>query len=230
MKIKNWNSIIKIVITFILYLSYTTLFDKMFKICGINTNVLTMFISDLIFLITIILLYRKNIKEDFKIFNKEYPIKKKILIIGLGVLILFLVNMLMGAITQIFIPTISTGNDENTSAIIDLFSASYIYTLFKTLLFAPIAEELLFKEGIRDVVKNNILFVLISSAIYTTMNFIYSSMGTPYMIIDIIGYFLFSAILSVIYLKNDDNIILVMFIKFFYNIIPTVLLLLSVVI
>ena len=219
MKKEKWKDLIQVIINFIVYLFYTTIFDQLFKLCGIETGIATMFIADLTFFIGIILVYKKNLEKKYHIFSKEYSWKKKIGIIAIGVLILFLVNILMGMITEIFLPNLSTGNDDNSHAIIELFNISYVYTLFKTLLFAPIAEELLFKEAVRDVVKNNILFVIVSSTLYTLMNFMYASAGSPSMILDIIGYFLFAVILSIIYLKNDDNIIIVMFIKFFYNII-----------
>lgn len=227
MKKEKWKDLIQVIIIFIVYLFYTTIFDQLFKLCGIETGIATMFIADLTFFIGIILVYKKNLEKKYHIFSKEYSWKKKIGIITIGVLILFLVNILMGMITEIFLPNLSTGNDDNSHAIIELFNISYVYTLFKTLLFAPIAEELLFKEAVRDVVKNNILFVIVSSTLYTLMNFMYASVGSPSMILDIIGYFLFAVILSIIYLKNDDNIIIVMFIKFFYNIIPTILLFVS---
>lgn len=227
MKKEKWKNLIQVIIIFIVYLFYTTIFDQLFKLCGIETGIATMFIADLTFFIGIILVYKKNLEKKYHIFSKEYSWKKKIGIIAIGVLILFLVNILMGMITEIFLPNLSTGNDDNSHAIIELFNISYVYTLFKTLLFAPIAEELLFKEAVRDVVKNNILFVIVSSTLYTLMNFMYASAGSPSMILDIIGYFLFAVILSIIYLKNDDNIIIVMFIKFFYNIIPTILLFVS---
>lgn len=227
MKKEKWKDLIQVIIIFIVYLFYTTIFDQLFKLCGIETGIATMFIADLTFFIGIILVYKKNLEKKYHIFSKEYSWKKKIGIIAIGVLILFLVNILMGMITEIFLPNLSTGNDDNSHAIIELFNISYVYTLFKTLLFAPIAEELLFKEAVRDVVKNNILFVIVSSTLYTLMNFMYASVGSPSMILDIIGYFLFAVILSIIYLKNDDNIIIVMFIKFFYNIIPTILLFVS---
>ena len=227
MEKEKWKDLIQVIIIFIVYLFYTTIFDQLFKLCGIETGIATMFIADLTFFIGIILVYKKNLEKKYHIFSKEYSWKKKIGIIAIGVLILFLVNILMGMITEIFLPNLSTGNDDNSHAIIELFNISYVYTLFKTLLFAPIAEELLFKEAVRDVVKNNILFVIVSSTLYTLMNFMYASAGSPSMILDIIGYFLFAVILSIIYLKNDDNIIIVMFIKFFYNIIPTILLFVS---
>ena len=181
-----------------------------------------MFLSDLIFFLVIIYLYREKIQNDLT-HLKENQLK----MIFIGVILLFLINLCLGMMTDIFFPSLSNFNDGNSSSVIQLFSASYLYSLFKTLLFAPIAEELLFKESIRDVVKNDIVFVITSSILYTTMNFFYSTFQFPYIWMDIIGYFLFSMVLSIIYLKSKDNIVMVMIIKFLYNLIPTFILIIS---
>ena len=143
-------------------------------------------------------------------------------------LIIFGINIIMGILTELFYSNIAAGVDENAMAVTQLFDASFMYSLFKTLIFAPIAEELLFKEAIRDVVKNNIAFILISSSIYTAMNFMYAS--TDILLLDLIKYFMFSVILSLAYIKNNDNIVVVIFIKFFYNLLLTLLLIINMIV
>lgn len=218
----KYTNLVKTILLCLFYLFYTEIFNQIFSIFNISFNTGTMFLSDLIFLLSILYLYRKKIKNDL-IRLKENHVK----VILIGVALLFLVNLFLGVMTDILFPTIPSFNDGNSNSVIQLFSASYVYSLFKTLLFAPIAEELLFKESIRDVIKNNILFVITSSVLYTTMNFFYSTIQFPYVWMDIIGYFLFSMILSIIYLKSEDNIVLVMVIKFLYNLIPTFILIIS---
>jgi hypothetical protein len=65
-----------------------------------------------------------------------------------------------------------------------------------------------------------VLFVISSSLIYAVMNVIYGDLSSPYLLTDALSYFAVSATLATMYIKNQDNIILVMFIKFFYNLIP----------
>lgn len=219
MKYKN---LIKTIFLFLFYLLYTLVFNQIFSFFNININTATMFLSDLIFFLVIIYFYREKIQNDLT-HLKENQLK----MIFIGVILLFLINLCLGMMTDIFFPSLSNFNDGNSSSVIQLFSASYLYSLFKTLLFAPIAEELLFKESIRDVVKNDIVFVITSSILYTTMNFFYSTIQFPYIWMDIIGYFLFSMVLSIIYLKSKDNIVMVMIIKFLYNLIPTFILIIS---
>ena len=104
-----------------------------------------------------------------------------------------------------------------------LFKTNYLYTVFKILIFAPIAEELLFKNTIRSIVKNNVVFIIASSLLYTAMNFIFTTTSLGYMAIDIIQYFIFSVLLCFMYIKNRDNIVVIMFIKCLYNLIPIIL-------
>ena len=108
MEKEKWKDLIQVIIIFIVYLFYTTIFDQLFKLCGIETGIATMFIADLTFFIGIILVYKKNLEKKYHIFSKEYSWKKKIGIIAIGVLILFLVNILMGMITEIFLPNLSS--------------------------------------------------------------------------------------------------------------------------
>ena len=114
--------------------------------------------------------------------------------------------------------------DAKTDSLYTLSNSSLLYAMFKTLIFAVIAEELLFKKSIRDLITNNILFIMISSSIYAFMNIAYTELSFI-SFITFIRCFIFSGILSYIYIKNDDNIFIVMLVKFFYNLIPLLLLL-----
>jgi len=125
------------------------------------------------------------------------------------------------------VPVISNTTDENSNAIDNLFGISTIYTLFKTLVFATIAEELLFKKSIHECISNKIIFIIVSGLIYSTLNIVFSILTFEFLFIDFLPYFLFSTVLSIAYLNNDNNIIVVILIKFFYNLIPTILLLMG---
>ena len=122
-----------------------------------------------------------------------------------------------------------TGNvsEANTNSLRVIAKASPLYAFFKSLIFATIAEELLFKKSIRDLINNNILFLMISSSIYAFMNIAYTELSYI-SLITFIRCFIFSGTLCYIYIKNDDNIFMAMLVKFFYNTIPLLLLLLDV--
>lgn len=219
--------LLKTIIIFVCYMFYSVIFDRIFSLFGLNNTIISMIIADIIFFIGIIYVYKDRLKNEFNYFKSKYSFKDKIWTIIKWVLIIFGINIIMGILTEVFYSNIAAGVDENAMAVTQLFDASFMYSLFKTLIFAPIAEELLFKEAIRDVFKNNIAFILISSSIYTAMNFMYAS---SIQCLDLLGYFLFSLILSLAYIKNNDNIVVVIFIKFFYNLLPTLLLIINMIV
>lgn len=224
----NVKVLMKTIIVFIIYLFYTKFISTLFNIIGLNDSVMQMFIADLLFLFGIIIIYKDSIKKGFLEFKNNYKISKKITVILKWTIIILVVNMIMGMVTELLFPEVAEVLDDNSNAIYSLFDISSIYTIFKTMIFAVIAEELVFKKSIRDIFKNNILFVVISGLIYVMMNFAYADLSQHYIWLDMFGYFLFAVITSIAYIKNNDNIFIVMLIKFFYNLIPLTILLIGV--
>ena len=224
---KNINTLLNTIIIFIAYLFYTQVLSKILGLMSINDSVTQMFISDLIFLLGIIIFYKKKIKSSFNIFVKEYRLIKKITVILTWVVGIFFINILMGIITEFLFPEVASVMDDNSDAIYNLFSVSSIYTIFKTMIFAVVAEELVFKQAIRDVFTNNIVFVVVSSLIYVIMNFAYANFNQSGILIDMLGYLMFAVVTSIAYIKNNDNIFIVMLIKFFYSLVPLLILVLG---
>ena len=132
--------------------------------------------------------------------------------------------MVVGMILMEIFPEMESF-DGNTTAIYSIYSLDTIYTIFKTLIFAAVAEELLFKESIRSIIKPNFLYVLISSVIYAFVNIMYNDLSLTITWLNMIPYLVFAILLNIIYVKNDNNICLVMMVKFFYNLIPLAVLL-----
>lgn len=224
---KNINTLLSTIIIFIVYLFYTQVLSKILGLMSINDSVTQMFISDLIFLLGIIVFYKKKIKSSFNIFVKNYKLSKKIIVVLKWVVVIFFINILMGAITEFLFPEVASVMDDNSEAIYNLFSVSSIYTIFKTMIFAVVAEELVFKQAIRDVFTNNIVFIAVSSLIYVIMNFAYADFNQSGILIDMLGYLMFAIVTSIAYIKNDDNIFIVMLIKFFYSLVPLLILVLG---
>ncbi len=224
----NINVLLKTIIVFIVYLFYTKFISAFFNMIGLTDSIMQMFIADLLFLIGIVLVYKDSIKQGFLDFKNNYKTSKKITVVLKWTVIIFVVNMLMGMLTELFFPNAVAGGDDNANAIYSLFDISSIYTIFKTMIFAVIAEELVFKKAIRDVFKNNILFVIISGLIYVMMNFAYTDLTQSYIWMDMLGYFMFAVITSIAYIKNNDNIFIVMMIKFLYNLLPLTIMILGI--
>lgn len=219
------SKLIKTILVFILYLFYTQIVSSILNIFNINNEVITMFIADLLFIIGIVFAYKDNIKKDFIKFNKENKPLKIIKKILFWVFMIFVINIIGGIITELIIPSLSL--DDNTESLKGLFNMSFLYTMFKTLIFASVAEELVFKESVREVVSNDILFVIVSTFMYVSMNLVYADLTFKYILADAISYALFAIVTSIMYIKNKSNICLVMLVKFCYNLIPFTLLLLG---
>lgn len=219
------KKLLKLIVIFLVYFIYTTVVSSILNVFGITDQVIAVFIADLLFFLGIVILYKDTIKEGFLNFIKELSLSKKILFIVKWVVILFVINILGGIITEMIFPALA--EDGNTDSIYSIASISTLYAIFKTLIFAPIAEELIFKKTVRELISNNLSFIITSSLIYALVNIMYTDI-TYLTIIDLLRYFVFSSVLSYIYVKNKDNIFMPMLIKFFYNLIPLTILLLGI--
>ena len=218
------KSLLKILSIYVAYFIYTTLISSTLSVFGISGEVTLMFISDLVFFASIVTLYKDALKEGYKKFEKNYKPSKRIFFILKWVAILFGINMLGGIITELFFPGLAeTGN---TATIYSLASVSTAYIIFKTLIFATVAEELVFKKAIRELINNNTLFIITSSLVYALINVMYTNFNYI-TLIDMVSYFLFSLVLSYVYVKNDDNIVMPIAIKFCYNLIPITIMIIS---
>lgn len=217
--------LIKTLLVFISYLLYSNVISVVLSTFKITNATMLSFLADLIFLICIVFAYRDNLKKDFENLKKDYKISSIIKTIIIWVVIIFVFNILMGAITEMIYPNMAT--DDNTNAMSTLFKTSMSYSLFKTMIFAVVAEELLYRKSISDVVKNKYIFIVISSIVYTIMNFIFVGFESDIIVMDILSYFLPALLFSTAYVKNNNNIIILMLIKFTYNLIPTIIYLLQ---
>lgn len=216
------EAIIKFIIVFGVYLCYTQFFSVIFNSFGI-TGITVNFVADLIFFVGIIYLYRDSLKESLKDFKEKFKFSKILFYILCGVIGIFLATFLSGIITDIFYPGQDV-TDDNTNAIYGIDDKAYI--IFKTAIFASIAEVLVYIKSVKDVVNNsrhNILFVVISALIYGLMNIAYANINLI-TLLAFVNYFLVGCVLAFIYTKTD-NIIIIMLIKFIYSLIPLTILL-----
>lgn len=217
-KVKTEERLIKTILTFVCYFFYSQAFTSLF-----GSSITVSFLADIIFLVVIVLAYKDNLKADYKDLKKNYKPKDIIKVVLGWVLIIFIFNIIMGALTDLLVSSSKSTLDGNTSAMDTVFKASPFYGIFKTMIFAVIAEELLFRESVHDVIKNKWLFLIGSSMIYTLVNFVYTGFDDKFIVLSLLTYFLPALLFSYSYYKNNSNIIILMLIKFTYNIIPTLM-------
>lgn len=216
------NSMIRAVVLYLVYFLYTVVASSLVSALNVANTAYVMMPADILFAVFAVFMYRKGLKECVQKLKK----KKVLKIIGsvvIGVGAIFALNIIMGAVTDIFFPEYAV--DSNTGAMLDLLKQSPVYAFFKVLIFAPVAEEILFRESISSCVKNDVLFIFLSAIIYTGMNFVFSTDALTFL--DLLIYFLPAVLFSFLYVKNDRNIIVIMIIKFIMNLIPFAVLLLG---
>ena len=216
------NSMIRAVVLYLVYFLYTVVASSLVSALNVANTAYVMMPADILFAVFAVFMYRKGLKECVQKLKK----KKVLKIIGsvaIGVVAIFALNIIMGAVTDIFFPEYAV--DSNTGAMLDLLKQSPVYAFFKVLIFAPVAEEILFRESISSCVKNNVLFIFLSAIIYTGMNFVFSTDALTFL--DLLIYFLPAVLFSFLYVKNDRNIIIIMIIKFIMQFVPFIILLLG---
>lgn len=138
------------------------------QIAGININTMSntvkvfyMIVYELLMISIIILLLNQKLKKDFHnilLHHKEYYSKYfKVYLIGLG--IMYISNAFI-----IFILGNNVAGNEST--IRSLFQISPLYIYLSAVCFAPIVEELVFRQGICNIFGRNYLFILISGLVF----------------------------------------------------------------
>ena len=153
------NSMIRAVVLYLVYFLYTVVASSLVSALYVANTAYVMMPADILFAVFAVFMYRKGLKECVQKLKK----KKVLKIIGsvvIGVVAIFALNIIMGAVTDIFFPGYAV--DSNTGAMLDLLKQSPVYAFFKVLIFAPVAEEILFRESISSCVKNNVLFIFIT--------------------------------------------------------------------
>ena len=203
---------------------------SIFASLGIEKEILRMFISDVVFLIFIIWLYFDNIKTDFKEVISNYKLKKIIRNVFLGVVIVLFLKILFAIIID-YALQVEQADDPNSLAIYSIASRSTIYIFFKTMIFTVIGEQLLFRESLRECIKNKWIFVFVSAIIVTLMNFVFVNyslgISIPIIYYALVGYFIPALLFSIVYVQNKSNIVMLMLTYFVYNLIPFISLIIT---
>lgn len=110
-----------------------------------------------LFMVIMVLIYRKEISKDFK------KIKKDDLITGIRYLVFFtLISLFISLITSFLGSNIS----ENEAANRSFLNTMIFPALFSFLIVAPITEELLFRFSLKKVFTNKWIFIVISGILF----------------------------------------------------------------
>lgn len=168
-----------------------------------------------IFTFTIVICF-KDIKEHFKLFllNRKIYIKY--------ILISYL--KMFGIVLLCSIPVVIFNNSEqsaNQVLINEMFRKSLFKTFILSALYAPLIEELIFRYGISNLIKNKWLFIIASGLIFGSLHMI-DKLSSYMDIFYIIQYSALGICLAYFY-KKTNNIFVSIGVHFIQNFLASVL-------
>ena len=202
-----WNSVyLKFIPIYIFHLDVNSLTtrDKAFISVFSNTMLLIIFY----------LIYRKDLKEDFKKFKKNIleNLDTGVKYWFLGLTIMIICNMIINSIFK-------TGGANNEIAVQNMIKNSPFVMLFLAGFIGPFNEEIAFRKTLRDVFNNKWIFVMLSFILFggahviddakTIVDFLYiipyGALGGAFAL----AYYETDTIFTSIFLHMMHNIILV---------------------
>ena len=154
-----------------------------------------MFISYLLYLIFVIFVYKKELKDDIKDFNIRKLIKY-IPVYLIGIALMYISNYVITNITHLNI----SSNESLVRKNIKLYP---LYMSFLTLIYAPIVEEITFRKTFKNIIKDNLLFVILSGFVFGLIHLNATNISYNDLLM-IIPYIIMGIDLSYIYYKSNN--------------------------
>lgn len=188
-----------------------------FVIMGVDTTTLPIWVK--VFYLTmysvltaslIMIIYNKKISKDFKDMKKN-SIKyfnKYIKYWLIGLFIMMVSNLFINLIVNNDIPS-------NEQAIRETFNISPLYIFFSAVIYAPIVEELIFRQSIKNIFNNKWLFIIISGLLFGSMH-VFGDFKNITDLLYIIPYST-PGIIFAYMLEDSDNICVPMSFHFIHN-------------
>lgn len=202
---------------FIVYFILGELEGLPFYLLKIDTNIIPTWLKviymiayEIIFMAIIAFIFKDKLKKDFndikKNHKKYYSNCFKYWLIG--IMIMMASNLIITFITN-------GGVANNEQAIRDMMSISPIYIFFSAVLFAPLVEELVFRQAFRYIFSSKILFIIMSAFVFGSLH-VFSSMESFLDLLYIIPYGAPGAVFAYMLVKTD-NIFVPMGFHFMHN-------------
>lgn len=227
----NVKNIFKLIISFVLFFNLSLVIAYIFKLVGINYSdfnyidyaCLNTFI-ELIMFVVVLLFYKKYLKKDLVLFklNKKDYIKKII-----SYFLIFLVVKYGVALFSSLL-LVMLGSDlvtsENQEAVVNLAKTLPFMMMISTSLLAPFVEEGIFRLGIRKVINNKYLFILVSGLIFGFMHIFPTELPLYVALIESLNYVTMGLLLAYIY-NETDNIYVVVIIHALNNLLSMLMIL-----
>lgn len=147
--------------SFVYVLAFLICIGIMFGLSRLFTNKYQVFGSYIFMFFFLFFIFRKDLKRDFKLFKEYFREYNSY------VLKMYLKSFLVLFILSISIK-ISTGLDNSTNQVSlnEMFSNMPLVVAILAMIYAPFAEELMFRGCFRKVLKNKWLFIIMSGFLF----------------------------------------------------------------
>ena len=169
---------------------------KLFRLNPKKDNAILTLFSDIVLLIILLLIYRKELIKEFKIFKKNFldniDIATKYWLLGLFI-------MLISNLIISFILKVDTANNEKL--VRNMISNSPWIMLLTAGIIAPIIEELVFRKSFKNAFPNKYIFIISSGLIFGMLHVV--SATTMLELLYIIPYSSLGIAFAIIYYKTD---------------------------
>lgn len=214
---KDFKAIFSGILVLILYFAWSQFSYVPLQLFGVNVETMNtilktiyLSITELILIGVIIYILRDQLKDMFKRLKKHHQeyFQKYFKYWFLILAIMYISNFIIMIITD-------GGIANNEQAIRDTFKVAPIYTFVSAVFFAPLVEELTFRQAIRNLFKNKWAFILVSGFVFGGLHvFSDATVWTDYLYL--IPYSTPGIVFAYLYTKTD-NVFVPMSIHFVHN-------------
>lgn len=189
-----------------------------FQMLGINTATLPLVIKvvymiayETILLALILIIFYPKLKKDFADMKQNHMnyYSKYFKYWLMGLMIMMISNLLITQFTDHQMAS-------NEQAVQSLFDMSPIYVFFSAVIFAPLVEELVFRQGIRNIIPNKLLFIIVSGLVFGGLHVISTDMTSLTELFYLVPYCAPGIIFAYI-LAQTDNIFVSIGLHFMHN-------------
>ena len=203
-KFINWKGLLLAIFIFLLfyYSSYLQLipiaiFNIDLKNISESMNVILSTFSNFILLLIFILIFKKDLVKEWKIFKsnimENLDIGVKYWLIGLAVMMTS--NIIINFILNL-------GQAANEQAVQGMITALPWLMLLNAGIIAPFTEEIIFRKGFKKAFPNKYVFIIISALVFGALHFV-TTMSSPLELLYIIPYGGLGAAFACMYQKTN---------------------------
>ena len=204
-------------LAFITYFGLSLVETVPFKLAGVkpyqissNLRILYMLVFEILMFSILLIVFNQKVEKDLNdiIKNHKDYFSKCINYYLIGLMVMVVSNSILALLTNGGI----AGNEETVRA---MFKTNPIYMYLSAVVFAPIIEELVFRQGIRNICGKNVLFIVISGLVFGALH-VFTSATTLIDVLYIIPYSALGISFAVMLYKTD-NIFVSMGFHFMHN-------------